>query len=153
MGTGRGMREVLVMGAGRGLLWNIRTCSSPARGINWTQWQGVPTSKREHEWRRAGEESSEMFRHIENLEEKHLQRINWSQRLGVTVLLHFDTYGGPTFIPSLSNVVPIPPITFEWTVETRKLSRQQLPLLLRYAITIHKCQGQTLEKAVIDIGK
>ena len=94
-----------------------------------------------------------MFRHIENLEEKHLQRINWSQRLGVTVLLHFDTYGGPTFIPSLSNVVPIPPITFEWTVETRKLSRQQLPLLLRYAITIHKCQGQTLEKAVIDIGK
>ncbi len=34
-----------------------------------------------------------------------------------------------------------------------RLSRQQLPLQLRYAITIHKCQEQTLHKAVIDIGK
>ena len=63
------------------------------------------------------------------------------------------THAGSSFIPSLPNVVPISPITFEWAVETQKLSRQQLPLLLRYAITIHKCQGQTLKKAVVDIGK
>ena len=61
------------------------------------------------------------------------------------------TYNGPSFIQSLPNVVPIPPITFEWPVETQNLSRQQLPLLLRYAITIHKCQGQTLQKAVINL--
>ena len=73
--------------------------------------------------------------------------------LPVAVFIHFDTYTGPSFIQSLPNVVPIPPITFEWPVETQNLSRQQLPLLLRYAITIHKCQGQTLQKAVIDIGK
>ena len=73
--------------------------------------------------------------------------------LPVAVLIRFDTYAGSSFIPSLPNVVPISPIMFEWAVETQKLSRQQLPLLLRYAITIHKCQGQTLKKAVVDIGK
>ena len=73
--------------------------------------------------------------------------------LPVAVLICFDTYAGPSFIPSLPSVLPIPPITFEWAVETQKLSRQQLPLFLRYAITIHKCQGQTLKKAVVDIGK
>ena len=73
--------------------------------------------------------------------------------LPVALLIRFDTYAGSSFIPSLPNVVPISPITFEWAVETQKLSRQQLPLLLRYAITIHKCQGQTLKKAVVDIGK
>ena len=31
--------------------------------------------------------------------------------------------------------------------------RQQLPLRLRYAMTIHKSQGQTLTKAVVDLGK
>jgi len=31
--------------------------------------------------------------------------------------------------------------------------RQQLPLQLAWAMTIHKCQGLTLEKAWIDLGK
>ena len=34
-----------------------------------------------------------------------------------------------------------------------KLFHPQLLLQVRYAITIHKSQGQTLEKAIIDIGK
>ena len=49
--------------------------------------------------------------------------------------------------------MPIPPITYEWDSDSQRLSRQQLPLQVRYAITIHKSQGQTLSKAVIDIGK
>ena len=36
---------------------------------------------------------------------------------------------------------------------TSNLSRKQLPLQTSCAITIHKSQGQTLQKAVIDIGK
>ena len=44
------------------------------------------------------------------------------------------------------------PIVFEWHNGLTPLSRQQLPLRLSYAITIHKSQGQTMTKAVIDLG-
>ena len=49
----------------------------------------------------------------------------------------------------LYETLPIVPITFEWESK----SHQQLPLQLRYAVTIHKSQGQTLNKAIIDLGK
>ena len=45
------------------------------------------------------------------------------------------------------------PHLFEWESEGQRLSRQQLPLRLRYAMTIDKSQGQTLYQAVIDLGK
>jgi ATP-dependent DNA helicase PIF1 len=32
------------------------------------------------------------------------------------------------------------------------LHRQQIPLILAYAITIHRCQGATLDSALVDIG-
>ena len=73
--------------------------------------------------------------------------------LPIAVLVIFDHYSGPSFLQQHSNCVPIPPITYEWDSDSQRLSRQQLPLQVRYAITIHKSQGQTLPKAVIDIGK
>ena len=73
--------------------------------------------------------------------------------LPLAVLIDFDTYTGPPFLSNRPRCVPIPPQTFEWESSGQRLSRQQLPLLLRYAITIHKSQGQTLHKAVINIGK
>lgn len=70
--------------------------------------------------------------------------------LPVAVLVQFDNYSGPPFF---NNCAPIVPITHEWVSGRQHLSRQQLPLQPRYAITIHKSQGQTLSKAVIDLGK
>ena len=67
--------------------------------------------------------------------------------------MNFDNYAGPSFLSHLPKCVPMSPILFEWESGGRRLSRQQLPLQLSYAITIHKSQGQTLNKAVVDIGK
>jgi DNA replication protein DnaC len=46
----------------------------------------------------------------------------------------------------------------EWTVETPinrivRASRQQIPLILSWAITIHKSQGQTIERLKVDCRK
>ena len=73
--------------------------------------------------------------------------------LPVAILVEFDNYSGPPFPSEHPHWVSIPPLTFEWESSGRCLSRQEFPLQLRYAITIHKSQGQTLDKAVIDIGK
>jgi ATP-dependent DNA helicase PIF1 len=49
--------------------------------------------------------------------------------------------------------IPIYPITVTSQTEIGFHERQQLPLRLAWALTIHKSQGLTLPKAWIDIGK
>ena len=57
------------------------------------------------------------------------------------------------FLESRPHCVPIAPRLFEWESNGSRLSRLQVPLRLRYAMTIHKSRGQTLPKVVIDLGK
>ena len=73
--------------------------------------------------------------------------------LPITALVDFPHYTGPPFLHTHPQIVPIPPHLFEWETEGQRLSRQQLPLRLSYAMTIHKSQGQTLSTVVIDLGK
>ena len=70
--------------------------------------------------------------------------------LPVAVTVLFDHYSGPTLS---DGTVPITPLRRSWSSSGSSCSRLQLPLKLSWAVTIHKSQGLTLDKAVIDAGK
>ena len=70
------------------------------------------------------------------------------------IFIEFDNYSGPKFFTdtdSRKNWIPINPLSIYCNQNGG--SRTQYPIRLAYALTIHKSQGQTLEKVVIDIGK
>ena len=63
-------------------------------------------------------------------------------------MVRFDNYTGPTLA---DQTVPI--IRRTWSTSGSNCSRLQIPLKLAWAVTIHKSQGLTLDKIVIDIGR
>ena len=70
--------------------------------------------------------------------------------LPTAVIVRLDKYNGP----SLPNrVVLITPTRRSWSTSGVQCSRLQLPLKLAWAVTIHKSQGLTPDKVVIDVGK
>jgi hypothetical protein len=71
--------------------------------------------------------------------------------LPLAVLVQFDNYSGPCLQPH--SVVPIVPRTSHWMDGRSFCQRTQLPLRLCWATTIHKAQGLTLDKAVVNVGK
>ncbi|XP_057839898.2 uncharacterized protein LOC131049832 [Cryptomeria japonica] len=60
------------------------------------------------------------------------------------VVVRFQNYKGPPWNPLHPNDIPIAPIA--------QGTRTQIPLTTAWAITIHKSQRLTLDKATIDIG-
>jgi ATP-dependent exoDNAse (exonuclease V) alpha subunit len=60
------------------------------------------------------------------------------------LMVDFPTYRGPALLPSRPSIVPIT------QVPGRKF--KGVPLTLAWAITIHKSQGLSLERATIDLG-
>jgi len=70
------------------------------------------------------------------------------------VLVKFDHYTGPALFTDPEDgrpVVPILPVRREFEYQGVQCSRRQLPIALAYAITVHKAQGLTLERAVINL--
>ena len=72
--------------------------------------------------------------------------------LPIAVIVKFDGYRGRSFSDQQASLVPICPVTVRAN-SNQCHERQQLPLRLAWAFTIHKSQGMTLQKAWADIGK
>ena len=70
--------------------------------------------------------------------------------LPLAVMVRFDSYSGPALH---DGSVPIIPLRRTWFHNGATCSRLQLPLKLAWAVTIHKAQGLTLDKVVVDVGK
>ena len=64
-------------------------------------------------------------------------------------MIKFDLYLGPTF--KNTDLVPIVPIS-SVSSSGDNHERQQIPMKLSLAITIHKSQGLTIPKAIVDLG-
>jgi len=60
----------------------------------------------------------------------------------------------PPFLFHKPKTAAIPPINAEWmNANGDTMIQKQFPLMLTWAFTIHKSQGKTLDRAVIDLGK
>ena len=67
----------------------------------------------------------------------------------IIFVVKFDNYFGTTYADESFSILPV---ETRWTDVGIECTRRQFPLNLAYAITIHKSQGLTLDRAVIDIG-
>lgn len=85
------------------------------------------------------------------------------------LLIEFDKYTGPFLPPSYNRIrnpslpsthshflgnrhFPLLPTIVSWREQSVECTRRQFPINLAYALTIHKAQGLTLDKVVVDIG-
>jgi hypothetical protein len=67
------------------------------------------------------------------------------------LLIHFPEYSGPDFPIYGSKIIPIFPVIRQFDFKGATCTRMQFPLRLAYAITVHKSQGLTLLRAVLNI--
>lgn len=77
---------------------------------------------------------------------------NVNNSLPIAVLVEFEFYIGPRLFSDVNRFDWIPIAPYEAYNPLQSIRRTNIPLRLAYALTIHKAQGQTLSKVVIDLG-
>ena len=80
---------------------------------------------------------------------------DWQRDPPCVIMVIFDNYTGPAFITTDDGrkVVPILPVKTEFVKGSETCSRIQFPLHISYAITVHKSQSITIDRAVIDLSE
>lgn len=68
-------------------------------------------------------------------------------------VIKFDKSGYPIVLFDHGVQVTIQPEKFEKEMDRVVLSRKQIPLILAWALTIHKCQGATLTNVITDLSQ
>jgi ATP-dependent DNA helicase PIF1 len=84
--------------------------------------------------------------------------ITWSQgqdpsSLLFLLLIRFPEYTGPDFPGCPPGIVPVFPVFRQFEFKGNACSRTQFPVRLIYAITVHKSQGLTLPKVVLNLNQ
>lgn len=76
-----------------------------------------------------------------------------TDQLPSVILIRFDSYAGPSFPGCPVGTVPVFPQTRQFDYKGIVCLRTQFPLRLGYAITVHKSQGLTLPRAVMNLNQ
>lgn len=72
--------------------------------------------------------------------------------LPTAVICIFPTYTGPPYLQNVPHSVPIIPIVRKWQKGTTTCTRTGLPLILGTALSIHRLQGKTCDKIILNPG-
>ena len=69
------------------------------------------------------------------------------------IMMEFDKYSGPVFLTTADgrNIVPILPVERDFLIGATLCARTQFPLIVCYAITMHKSQSITEDMIVTDL--
>jgi hypothetical protein len=71
------------------------------------------------------------------------------------IMMVMDKYAGPSYLTTDDGreVVPILPVKRDFFLGTSACTRKQFPLMVSYAITVHKSQSITVDKMVTDLSE
>ncbi|XP_044720092.1 PIF1-like helicase domain-containing protein [Hirsutella rhossiliensis] len=74
-------------------------------------------------------------------------------RSPAVIMVDFDSYDGPPYLTTNEGrkISPILPVRRDFLVGNETCARTQFPLIVAFAITVHKCQSLTKDQIVTDL--